>query len=335
MLDVFKEKLVKASINYVNSGDRLRSDWPEGHDLDAFSWVALLLPGFFKTSSRGWMAMLRPEREAVHADRCGQAAHQGRNDARPPRAAAAMTAVFPAGQVTVPARRSMVNWSLENRPAALRPGGHFAVTVKPCPRVGPGGGVSVGRVADDLGLVPAGVPGEGDRGPLPGRGHAPRSRVTSSINSESGSTDRCALYRSNRPSVTCARTGPGCPQWRSPVGRGLAGYPEHPVAALPDVLPGDQRHHQRDPRPAGCRTDLHLHRARHRRRRSAPVSGLFDHRRPQPAADRRPAHQRINPRAGNTRPGLRAKFLPQRARQSPYLVRGLGTAPDRSDLADL
>ena len=76
--------------------------------------------------------MVRPRREAVHADRSGQAAHQGRNEARPPRAAGTMAAVCPAGQVTVAARGSMANWSSVNRPPLLRAGGHLATTVNPC-----------------------------------------------------------------------------------------------------------------------------------------------------------------------------------------------------------
>ena len=56
---------------------------------------------------------------AVHAGRSGQPGHQGRNEAVPPPRAGAMTAVCPAGQVTVPRARSTVNRSLGNRPAAF------------------------------------------------------------------------------------------------------------------------------------------------------------------------------------------------------------------------
>src|SRR5215813_7442976 len=83
-------------------------------------------------ASLGWMAMVRPRREAVHAVRSGQEGHQGRNEARPPpRAAGTMTAACPAGQVTVPASRSTVKRSLANLPLALRAGGHLAITVNP------------------------------------------------------------------------------------------------------------------------------------------------------------------------------------------------------------
>ena len=44
-----------------------------------------------------------------------------------------MTAVCPAGQVTVPWPRSTVKRSLANRPPLLRAGGHLAVTVNPGP----------------------------------------------------------------------------------------------------------------------------------------------------------------------------------------------------------
>ena len=59
--------------------------------------------------------MVRPRREAVHEDRSGQAAHQGRNEALPPPPrAGTMTAVCPAGQVTVARSSSTVNRSLGN-----------------------------------------------------------------------------------------------------------------------------------------------------------------------------------------------------------------------------
>src|SRR5215831_2584489 len=84
------------------------------------------------TSSCGWMAMVRPRRDAVHADRRGQVAHQGRNDARPPPPeAGTMAVVCPAGQVTVAWSRSTAKRSLGNRPPLLRAGGHLAVTVNP------------------------------------------------------------------------------------------------------------------------------------------------------------------------------------------------------------
>jgi hypothetical protein len=47
-------------------------------------WVTLLAAGSLQQRFLGWMAMVRPRREAVHEGRSGQVAHQGRNDARPP-----------------------------------------------------------------------------------------------------------------------------------------------------------------------------------------------------------------------------------------------------------
>ncbi len=114
-------------------GDLPLDDGPFGPVTVLPGRFLLLLRARCSTSSSGWMAMVRPRRAAVHADRSGQAAHQGRNDAvPPPRAAAVMMAVCPAGQVTVPRSRSTPKRSLANRPAALRAGGHLAMTVNPC-----------------------------------------------------------------------------------------------------------------------------------------------------------------------------------------------------------
>ena len=99
--------------------------------------------------------------------------------------------MWAAGQVTVPAARSTAKWSLVNNPVELRTGEHSGQDLEPFGvEMLAGRAVGVGGVAHDGGLV-VGAEVVGHQ-PL----EASRSGVlagvatTSSMSSESGSTDR-------------------------------------------------------------------------------------------------------------------------------------------------
>jgi len=69
------------------------------------------------SASWGWMATTRPAMAPVQAWRSGHTLHARPNLARPPPPRdGAIATVTRAGQVTVPAARSIRNWSLPNRP---------------------------------------------------------------------------------------------------------------------------------------------------------------------------------------------------------------------------
>ena len=79
-----------------------------------------------------------------------------------------------------------------------------------------------------------------------------------------------------------------------------------PGLSLPATFGPSGHDHQRHRHPAGHRAHLQLHRAGHRRPGPAPVPGLPDHGGPEPAADDRPAFQRVNPARGlSARPSRR------------------------------
>ena len=108
-----------------------------------------------------------------------------------------------------------------------------------------------------------------------------------------------------------------------------------PGLTLPATFGGVRRHRWRYCHPAGHRTHLRLHRSRHWRPGPAVVSGLPDHRGPEPAANHRPARQRVNPGGGRRRPGLRAELLPQRRGRTLHLGRCRRATPARPDPADV
>jgi hypothetical protein len=119
--------------------------------------------------------MVRPRRDAVQANRSGQVAHQGRNDARPPpRAAGAMIGGLPGRAGHSPRAQVCGEAVLGEPPSGVAGRRAFGGDGEPLGfQVGAGGRVPVSGVAHDVRLVlAAGVLGQQVRGGVPVRGIA-------------------------------------------------------------------------------------------------------------------------------------------------------------------
>ena len=145
--------------------------------------------------------MVRPRRAAVHAGRSGQVAHQGRNDARRRRGRRGTMAGDVPGRAGHGAVLQVDGEAVLGE-AAGRVAGRRAFRDDGEPlllQARAGGRVAVGGVADDVGLVSTRRRSSPSSSPAASRsGVFAAVAATSSISSESGSTDRCALYPSKR-----------------------------------------------------------------------------------------------------------------------------------------